>query len=181
MDPTENGTRYRVLCADDDPTTVAAIMAGLGRRGWSVSSAADSMQAMMFAVQGRPDVIVLDLRMPGGDGTHVLRRLKKSVRTVAIPVVVLSGSNDPRAPARALRLGAKAYLPKPVDIDLLESTLEAAMGLSEPPPDVVMAPAPAAAGDAAPEATGDAAPEAEEPDAPAGADAAPDEDADPTR
>ncbi|TVP75572.1 MAG: response regulator [Gemmatimonadales bacterium] len=180
------GTRLRVLCADDDETTVAAISTGLGRRGWNVSSAADSMQAMMFAVQDRPDIIVLDLSMPGGDGTHVLRRLKKSARTMAIPVVILSGSDDPRAPARAMRLGAEAFLPKPVDIDLLEGTLEAVLGLADPPADAFMA-EDQAAGDPDPaEDPGDAASPAEDdadpsPDtSPAEEDAGPSGTTDPT-
>lgn len=139
MAPPERDSRPLVLCADDDPTTVASVSAGLGRRGWRVSGAADSMQAMMFAVREVPDIMVLDLTMPGGDGNHVLLRMKKSARTAGIPVVILSGSEDPRAPARALRLGAEAFLPKPVDIDLLEATLEAVLGMADRPDGIVMA------------------------------------------
>lgn len=132
----------RVLCADDDPTTVALVTTGLHRRGWTVTSAVDAMQAVMFAVRHQPDIILLDIRMPGGDGYQVLRRLKRSARTLAIPVVVVSGSLDERAPARCHRLGADAFISKPLDIDLLEATMEAVLGLGPPPPGVHMDGAP---------------------------------------
>lgn len=134
--------RLRVLCADDDATTVALVSTGLQRRGWVVSSAVDAMQAFMFAQKQQPDIVLLDIRMPGGDGYQVLRRLKTSARTSAIPVVVVSGSDDDRAPARSLRLGAEAFVAKPLDIDLLEATMDAALGFGPPPAGVHMAGAP---------------------------------------
>ena len=86
------------------------------RDGWRVTTVHDAMQAIMFA--GRtpaPDVIVLDLSMPAGTGFHALQRLKASTKTAQIPVVILTGSDDPDAPQRVKSLGAQAFVTKPVD------------------------------------------------------------------
>ena len=113
----------KVLIADDDPVITHLIRAGLRAKGWAVEVAADAMQTVMFAMRAQPDVIVLDINMPGGTGITALRRLKASMITKFIPIVVLSGSTDPSAPATVQSLGAESFLPKPVDIDELDAAL----------------------------------------------------------
>jgi CheY-like chemotaxis protein len=70
-----------------------------------------------------PDVIVLDIAMPGGTGFGALAKLKRSGRTESIPVVVVSNSIAPEDEAKVLELGAVAFLRKPVDPETLEATL----------------------------------------------------------
>ena len=105
----------KILVADDDPVIATLLTSGFRSHGHSVMVARDAMQAVMFAVKEQPDVILLDINMPGGTGLNVLRRLKASVKTEMIPVVVLSGSSDPQMPETVRELGASAFLSKPVD------------------------------------------------------------------
>jgi two-component system cell cycle response regulator len=119
----------RALIADDDPVVTTVIAAALTRDGWRVTTVHDAMQALMFAARAPlPDVIVLDLSMPAGTGFHALQRLKASTKTAHIPVVVLTGSDDPDAPARVMALGAQSFVHKPVDPNefarLVESSVE---------------------------------------------------------
>jgi two-component system OmpR family response regulator len=112
-----------VLIADDDLVLTHLLAARLRPRGWHVEVAHDAMQAVMFAMRLQPDVIVLDIGMPGGNGFGVLEKLAKSVRTEAIPVVVVSGSIAPEDEAKVHALGAAAFLRKPVDTETLNATL----------------------------------------------------------
>ena len=106
----------RALVADDDPVVTTVIAAAPMRDGWRVTTVHDAMQALMFAARSPvPDVIVLDLSMPAGTGFHALQRLKASTKTSQIPVVILTGSDDPDAPAKVKSLGAQAFVNKPVD------------------------------------------------------------------
>jgi CheY-like chemotaxis protein len=114
----------RVLIADDDRVTTALLAAALVRRKWQVMIAQDGMQAVMQAMRvPSPDVIVLDLNMPGGTGFTVLERLRASTRTQQIPVVILTGSLDASAAERAEALGAARFLKKPIEPDALAEIL----------------------------------------------------------
>ena len=121
----------RVLIADDDRVLTRLVTAGLKSRGWQVEVAHDAMQALMFAMKSPgPDVIALDIGMPGGTGFEVLKKLQQSSRTGQIPVVVVSGSISEGDEARVIELGAAAYLRKPVDAQTLHDTLMRVAGLA---------------------------------------------------
>jgi DNA-binding response OmpR family regulator len=113
----------KILLVDDDRVLTQVVTARLRVKGWQVEVAHDAMQALMFAMRSQPDAIVLDLGLPGGGGLEVLAKLKRSVRTEAIPVVVVSGSMAPDADVNALAQGAVVFLPKPVDPETLHETL----------------------------------------------------------
>lgn len=119
----------KVLIADDDRVLTRLVTAGLKSRGWQVEVAHDAMQALMFAMKvPPPDVIALDIGMPGGTGFDVLKKLRQSSRTGQIPVVVVSGSITEGDEARVTELGAVAYLRKPVEPQVLHETLTRAAG-----------------------------------------------------
>ena len=119
----------RVLVADDDKVLTRLVTAGLKTRGWQVEVAHDAMQALMFAMKApHPDVIALDIGMPGGTGFEVLKKLQQSSRTSQIPVVVVSGSITEADETRVSELGAVAFLRKPVDAQTLHETLSRAAG-----------------------------------------------------
>jgi len=84
----------------------------------------DGEQALKAVKERKPDVMILDLKMPGIDGLEVLRKVRKANPDVA--VVILSGHGTDKDEKEALRLGASAYLKKPVDIDHLVGTLHKA-------------------------------------------------------
>lgn len=109
----------RVLIADDDKV-LNLLLAGLFKQqGWDVVSALDAMQAVMMAMRTPPDVIIMDIQMPGGTGMHALRKLKGSAKTAQIPVVVLSGSVSEAEVQETLALGAAEFLRKPADPDVV--------------------------------------------------------------
>ena len=119
----------KVLIADDDRVLTRLATAGLKTRGWQVEVAHDAMQALMFAMKPpHPDVIALDIGMPGGSGMAVLKKLQQSSRTSQIPVVVVSGSITEADEAMVLGLGAAAFLRKPVDAQMLHETLSRVAG-----------------------------------------------------
>ena len=109
----------KVLIGDDDPIVTSLVYSGLRSKGWDVLIAADAMQVVMFAMRTPPDVVILDINMPGGTGLTALKRLKASVKTAGIPVVVLSGSIDATMPQTTKALGAAEFLVKPVNLDML--------------------------------------------------------------
>jgi DNA-binding response OmpR family regulator len=120
-----------ILVADDDPLVTQLLSTGLRSRGWRVTVAADTMQAVMFAVRTPPDAVLLDIRMPGGAGTLVLSRLRASQRTSRVPVIVLSGVSDPEVVSSVLSLGAERFLNKPVDLDVVDAALREVLELAE--------------------------------------------------
>lgn len=109
----------KILVADDSRFQVVLLTQALRERGFEVVAAQDAMQAGMVALRTAPDVIVLDINMPGGSGIEVLKRLRRSTKTKNIPVVVVSGSNDSDVRQVAIELGVVDFLPKPVDLDQL--------------------------------------------------------------
>ena len=118
----------KVLIADDDRVLSLLLSTRLRARGWQVDVAYDAMQAMMFAMRSAPAVIVLDINMPGGTGREALKKLKSSVKTSPIPVVVLSGSIAEEDEPAVLQLGAEAFLRKPITPDALHEVLERVTG-----------------------------------------------------
>lgn len=113
----------RVLVADDDRVLSHLLSTRLRALGWKVDVAMDAMQAVMFAIRSAPDVITLDINMPGGTGIEALRKLKQSTKTSQIPVVVISGSIGQHDEPAVMALGASAFVRKPADIDELHRLL----------------------------------------------------------
>src|ERR1035441_8693146 len=118
--------RPRVLLVDDEVDLHLAIRLGLNASGWAVTEASSAAQAIVMAKQYQPDVIVLDLGLPDGDGHGVLAELKSSVDTGWIPVVVLSARTEDSTVSSLLREGAQDYIFKPFSPDELEARLIAA-------------------------------------------------------
>lgn len=118
----------RVMIADDDRVLVQMLGAEFQKRGWEVARAFDAMQAVMFATRSpQPDVVVLDLGMPGGTGFGVLEKLGRSALTTAIPVFVITGSSGDEAPVKAREMGAVAFFRKPIEPGPLIDEVEAYM------------------------------------------------------
>ena len=115
----------KLLIADDDKTFCHLLATEMGSKGWRVTIAADAMQTIMYALRVQPNVIVLDIQMPGGTGITALKKLKASTKTAGIPVLVVSGSTDSNMEATLLESGAARYIPKPVDVASLRAAIEA--------------------------------------------------------
>ncbi len=123
----------RILIADDDRVFAELSAARLRARGFSVLMAFDAPTAMMTAVKNELDLILLDIRMPGGSGIETLKRLKASARTEPIPVVVVTATDDPSARDQSLAAGAVGFLHKPLEADQLHDEVCRVLGV-EPGP-----------------------------------------------
>jgi len=105
-----------VLIADDDPIIGSMLRGVFEKKGWTVRLARDGMQSVMYAMgEPKPDIILLDVNMPGGSGLHVLERIKASTKSNLIPVLVVTGSTDPGLAAKVAELGAAGFIEKPVE------------------------------------------------------------------
>lgn len=119
----------RILVAEDDKVISLQICSLLKKSGYAPTPVFDSMQALMVAMRTPPpDLIVLDIGLPGGTGIETLRKLKASSRTHSIPVVVVSATIDPTHADEVLDLGATAFLSKPVDPAELRAAVTEAVG-----------------------------------------------------
>ncbi len=102
--------QLRILVVDDDPAMVGAITALVGTEGHQVVTAYDGISAVKRVEDEAPDLVLLDLAMPGPDGYSVAGRIRALGR---IPIIVVSGESSEPAKVRALELGADDYLVKP--------------------------------------------------------------------
>lgn len=105
-------TRH-VLVADDEVDVLNLVSQNLTAAGFTVSKAADGMDALEKVRRGHPSLVVLDLNMPRMTGTEVLRALKGDARTAEIPIVMLTACKDDVDRIVALELGADDYVTKP--------------------------------------------------------------------
>src|SRR3954468_8356814 len=94
MQKNSGGTRKTVLVVDDERDIVELISYNLKRNGYEVLAAHAGDEAVAAAQRHVPDLIVLDLMLPGIDGTEVARRLKADPRTAAVPIVMLSAKGE---------------------------------------------------------------------------------------
>ena len=125
----------RILVVDDDPAMVGAIGALVGTEGHQVVTAYDGLTAVKRFREERPDIVLLDLAMPGPDGFTVAGLIRAEGPT---PIIVLSGEIGEPAKVRALSIGADDYLTKPFGKAELLARIGAVMRRA------VLAPAPAA-------------------------------------
>jgi DNA-binding NtrC family response regulator len=113
--------KLKILLVDDEKEFVESLSERLELRNLEADVVYDGEQALDVLKEGKHDVMVLDLRMPGIDGIEVLRQAKK--RNPDVQVVVLTGHGTDKDEAMAKKLGAIAYMRKPVDIDRLVGAL----------------------------------------------------------
>lgn len=106
----------RVLVVDDEPRNRELLRDVLEAHGFEVSEAADGMEALALVDATTPDVVLLDVAMPGMDGLTVCRRLKEQPATAAIPVIMVTAHADRRDRLDGIRAGANDYVTKPVDV-----------------------------------------------------------------
>jgi hypothetical protein len=125
----------RVLIVEDDPDTVGFLEAAMRQIGFTPLVAADGYEALTMTRRHRPDLILLDLRLPGMDGFEALTHLKRDAVTQTIPIIAISAhvADTERERKRLLTLGASAFLPKPFSIGDLLSEIEAALRPLEGP------------------------------------------------
>ena len=110
-------TSERILIVDDAPTNIRLLAGVLEPRGYEILTAANADQALRIAVKAHPDLILLDVVMPGADGFAVCRQLKDADATRAIPVLFVTAKDDTESLLRGFRCGAVDYISKPFQAD----------------------------------------------------------------
>jgi DNA-binding response OmpR family regulator len=114
----------KVLFVDDEEDFVRTLAERMEMRELGGGVAFSGQEALDLIEEDRPDVMVLDLRMPGLDGLEVLRRVKKGYPD--LEVIILTGHGSDQDEAEARRLGAFEYLRKPVELEVLMDTVRGA-------------------------------------------------------
>jgi CheY-like chemotaxis protein len=113
------GTRSRVLIVEDDQPVREILSSALATAGYEVHEVADGPEALEKAEEVVPDVVLLDVRMPGIDGFEVCRELKERPATRRVPVILVTGVDDQALYAQATAAGATACLTKPFRLESL--------------------------------------------------------------
>jgi DNA-binding response OmpR family regulator len=123
-----NWTQRTVLVVDDDAATRELLDLELSASGYATIFARDASGALAIARAERPDLIVLDVMLPGQDGFAVLEQLQEAPEDDRMPVVVFTGGDADTSHDRATALGAAGFLAKPFGTDELLSAIENALG-----------------------------------------------------
>jgi DNA-binding response OmpR family regulator len=125
----------KILLVDDDPDVRLAMHVRLKANGYETCFASDALTSVTEARKHQPDVIILDLGLPGGDGFVVIERLKRHPSLSVIPIIVVSARDVSGNKERAIKAGAKIYLQKPVDNAELLANIRQTLGEPEQPGD----------------------------------------------
>ena len=113
---------YTILVADDDNDVLEIANAVFSSRGHTVLNAPDGTECIKIARANTPDIIILDMRMPGEDGIAIARRLKANPDTSRIPILAVSGVAHVQA--EALEAGCEAFFLKPIRPSVLIEKIE---------------------------------------------------------
>jgi len=112
-----------ILVVDDDPEIVTMLSARLSKRGYRVETAGDGTNALELAKKGKPDLVLLDVMMPGKSGWEVARALKQDPSTQHIKIVMLTAIGEKTNEITAPIYGADAHVDKPFEFDKLERVI----------------------------------------------------------
>jgi DNA-binding response OmpR family regulator len=121
----------KILIVEDDPDVREGMHVRLKANNYETFFAADALSVINETRKHLPDLIILDLGLPGGDGFVVMERLQRIPAHALIPIIVVSARDVRANKERALKAGARAFLQKPVDNAELLSVIRQALG--EPP------------------------------------------------
>ena len=127
----------KVLIVDDDPEMRLALHIRLKANNYEVVAASDGVTGVSEARKQMPDVILLDLGLPAGDGFSVIERLQRMDTLAHIPIIVVSGRDRMANRERALKAGARVFLQKPVKNSELLAAIEQTLGVKSQPAHVV--------------------------------------------
>ncbi|WP_457627444.1 HD domain-containing phosphohydrolase [Persephonella sp.] len=118
-----------LLIVDDDPQSRILINIMCRKWGYSIIECSDGNEAIELAEKHRPDIIIMDVVMPGTDGLTAVGRLKESPETRHIPVVLMTGKEDRQIRIKGIELGADDFFTKPIDIHEFKLRLENSLKL----------------------------------------------------
>jgi len=126
----------KILIVEDDPDILKGMSVRLKASGYDTFVASDAITSIIMARKHEPDLIILDLGLPAGDGFLVIERLKKVPALGLIPIIIVSGRTGLPNQELAHEAGVKAFLQKPVDnaelLAVIRKTLGGAVELEKP-------------------------------------------------
>ncbi|MHB8780670.1 MAG: response regulator [Candidatus Geothermincolia bacterium] len=122
-------SKPKLLIIEDERAIINIMRINFEMAGWEVSGCEKSVEGLAESLIELPDVIILDLLMPGENGWEVLEELKANPVTRDIPVIICSVIKKPEEQERTLSMGAAAYVSKPFDVSKLVSLTEQLAGL----------------------------------------------------
>lgn len=130
MDDPKLGRATKILIVDDDPLIVQMYRDLLEHNDFMVLAAPDGTKGLETAAREQPNLLLLDIMMPGIDGFEVCRRLKADPALKHIPVIILTAMADPKLNTQAFKAGANLALRKPAEAATILRTIQAAVALA---------------------------------------------------
>lgn len=124
-------SQYNVLAVDDIPLNLLLVTKMLSRFNFQLRTAANGQLALDAVAQKKPDLILLDLMMPGIDGFEVIRRLRANPETADIQIVILSALNSNEDIVKGFKVGANDFIMKPIIMEKLLSCVVTQLQLVE--------------------------------------------------
>ena len=125
------GARPRILVVDDDPLIRRIVAQSLDRNNYELLEAESGPSGLKVALTDRPDLIILDVMMPGMDGFEVVHRLRRHPLTQNIPIIILTALGEMSQKVQGMQLGADDYVTKPFDPRELRARVQAHLKRSE--------------------------------------------------
>ncbi len=122
----------KILIVDDDMDLVRLLSRRIGQAGFETLSAFDASMAMRLALKESPALILLDIRLPAGGGFGTLENLRNSGKTSAIPIIIITGQDDPVTRERARTQGVEDFMVKPLDLERLLAKINELTGETKP-------------------------------------------------
>lgn len=122
-------SQFNVLAVDDIPLNLLLVQKMLAKFNFTLRTAANGQQALDAVAVQKPDLILLDLMMPGIDGFEVIRRLRADAATADIQIVILSALNSNEDVVKGFNLGANDFIMKPIIMEKLLSCVNTQMQL----------------------------------------------------
>ncbi|MBR3291494.1 MAG: response regulator [Bacteroidales bacterium] len=124
-------SKYNVLAVDDIPLNLLLVQKMLARFNFTLRTASNGQQALDAVAAQKPDLILLDLMMPGIDGFEVIRRLRANPDTADIQIIILSALNSNEDVVKGFSMGANDFIMKPIILEKLLSCVVTQMQLVE--------------------------------------------------
>lgn len=119
--------RQKILIVDDEMATLRPLKRALEAEDYTVLEACDGYEAIEKSKAEMPELIILDLMLPGMDGIEVCSRLKKDARTEKIPVIMLTAKDEVRNKVKGLEIGADDYVAKPFNLNELKARIKSVL------------------------------------------------------
>ena len=123
----------KILCVEDNADNLMMLQRRLTRRGFEVTISMNGAESVEWAKTLQPDIIVMDLNLPGVDGWEATRRLKNQPETKDIPIIVLTADPKEKSREKALTAGCDEFELKPIDFEGLVGKIQSLLSRSTKP------------------------------------------------